>query len=484
MAWKPSQACGLLAAVALVAACAGAAPTPQSTKVTPPPAPALTPTSAPAPRAVIIDTDLGADDLAALAVLLRDPALDVRAITVAGTGLTHCGPGLRTLRNLLADFGTPTVPIGCGREIGGAGAYPFPDEWRMASDAAFGITFAPVPATEAGGEAAAVIAEAIGGSPAPPLVVALGPWTNLADTLAADPALADRISGIHAMGGTLDAPGNVWAGGRALDIRVEFNFAADPPAVAAVLATDVPVTLVPLDATDDVAVTPDFAADLESDHGAAGANLVFELYARSPALAGAGQFLWDQTAALALLAPDVATWEDVRVGVTTTRPDSGGIIRDPAGRPVRAAVAADPPRIRSALLAALRRGAPRAHPFAPVGTLAVTWDGRACAAGSVPVRPGLHEVRLENRTSAPASVTIGGARPPRTWADLVALLPDYDATQAPPDWVIGIAAVSAEANAVGRAYVDVPAGTFGPVCATGELPSLRIIPGAPFDVAP
>jgi hypothetical protein len=38
---------------------------------------------------VIIDADLDQSDIGAILVMLRDPALDVRAITISGTGLVH-----------------------------------------------------------------------------------------------------------------------------------------------------------------------------------------------------------------------------------------------------------------------------------------------------------------------------------------------------------------------------------------------------------
>ena len=87
----------------------------------------------PGGRPILVDTDLGADDLTALAVLLRDPTVDIRAITIPRTGLVHCGPGLRTLRNLLADFGAPAVPLGCGHAGAEPEAYPFPESWREAT---------------------------------------------------------------------------------------------------------------------------------------------------------------------------------------------------------------------------------------------------------------------------------------------------------------------------------------------------------------
>jgi len=487
------RAAALVVPVAFVlAACGSATTSSPGPLLTASPTPAATPSASPAAtpaatpstsrRAVIVDTDLGADDLTALAVLLRDPAIDVRAITVARTGLVHCGPGLQNLRNLLADLGVPETPIGCGRVDAGPEGYAFPDSWRAAADAAYGIGFRPAPATSPGGDAAVVIAAAVATSPAPPLVVALGPWTNVAEALAADPGLAVRIAGIHAMGGTLDAPGNVWAGETPLAIPVEFNFAADPAAVAAVLATTIPVTLVPLDATDDVPVTPAFVAALEADHAAAGADLVVEMYARTPFLAGQGQFLWDQTAAVALLDPTVVTWQEETVGVTAARPDAGRIARDPAGRPIRFATAADPAKVEAALLAALRRGGPRAHPFTLVGQLSVTWDGTVCSTSAAPIGPGLHAVRLVNGTAGPVALLVGGPRPPKTWDDLLAYVADLDPTQPTPDWVVGIASVEAGPGGEARAFADMPAGTFGPFCVTGEGPATSITPGSPFTI--
>src|SRR4051812_41017676 len=56
------------------------------------------------PRPVVITTDMGLDDLLAIYVLLRDPSVDIRAIAIDGTGLVHCGPGVRNLRRILAAF--------------------------------------------------------------------------------------------------------------------------------------------------------------------------------------------------------------------------------------------------------------------------------------------------------------------------------------------------------------------------------------------
>jgi len=97
-----------------VAACGSEVPppaaeaTPTVAKATPTaassPAPQPSASAGSAIRPVVFDTDMGMDDLLALYVILRDPTLDVRAIAIDGTGLIHCGAGIRNLRRILGAF--------------------------------------------------------------------------------------------------------------------------------------------------------------------------------------------------------------------------------------------------------------------------------------------------------------------------------------------------------------------------------------------
>ena len=308
-------------------------------------------------------------DIAAIAILLRDPAVDVRAITISGTGLVHCAGGLRVTRYLLEELREEQIPFACGREDGGPDARPFPDDWRAVADDAYGLEIPSRPQSGLPPDAVTVLLNAVAESPSAPTIVALGPWTNLEDAFAADPALADRIAGIHAMLGTVEAPGNVIVDGRTADDRLEWNAFADPSAVSAVFATDVPIDLIPLDATKDVPVPADLVERLESDHAAAGADLMYELLLRNPARlrADEGQQLWDELAALTLTLPDLVRWEQAAMMAG----DDGRIERADAGRAVRVAVSADRSAVETALLDALRRGGPRTTPFALAGSIEV-----------------------------------------------------------------------------------------------------------------
>ena len=461
-----------LAAVALVAtACATSA-------VTPSPVPSAS-AQAGDPRPVVITTDMGMDDLLAVYMLLRDPAVDVRAITVDGTGLVHCGPGLRNLRRILVAFGRPEIPFACGRDEAGPDGVPFPEEWRATSDNMYGVVLPPVVGTEFPPLGEDLLAEVIGDATSPVTIVALGPWTTLQDMFAAHPEVLGQVSGIHAMGGAIDVAGNMDVAGIAPGDRIEWNIGADPDSVAAVLALDIPVTFVPLDATDDVPVPSDILARLEADHAAAGADIAYETYTRTPYLWSPGNYWWDSAAAALLTDPDLGTWEDTAVSIN----DRGRIARDDAGRPARIAVAADGPRVTDAVLAGLRRGAARPEPFAVPGSLVMRWDGTTCRIdGEPPTAAGLTRIEIHNTSDAGAGLLVAGVREPKTWSDALAWVDDADFSDqdlAIPDWIVEVGSdgVFAEPGMDATAIAELPAGTVGVICATGEWPDFTITDG-------
>jgi inosine-uridine nucleoside N-ribohydrolase len=470
-----------IAALSLLAMLAGGCFASEDSSPTP------APTGEPAPerRPIIIDADQDISDLVAIAVLLRDPEVDVRAIAIDGTGLVHCQGGRRVTQYLLDEFGVPDIPFGCGREDGGPDARPFPDEWRVTADDAYGLDITPRAGSATPRTAVDVIREAVDTSPSAPTIVALGPLTNLEDAFAGDPTLPDRIAGIHAMLGTVDAPGNVFVDGHDGSDPFEWNAFADPSAVEAVFATDVPIVLVPLDATVDVPVPSDLAERLATDHSAAGADFFYELLTRFPArMAGAeGQQLWDELAALTLTSPTLATWGEIMVVVGP----KGELVRDDAaGRSVGYANGADRPAVEAALLEALRRGGPRATPFVLAGTLTGSFDGTTCALSADAAVPGPYELRYTGPEDVPSQLIVVNVHPPKTWADLQAFAAtvDVDAIEATPEWftIAGEASDSGDGVPGPAAGIDVPAGTVGPVCLTGTWPDLVFTPGDPFEV--
>jgi inosine-uridine nucleoside N-ribohydrolase len=333
-----------LAAVLGLCACTAGHPTT--------PAPTATPASS-AHRPVVIDTDMAGDDIIAIATLLTDPTVDLRAIAVDGTGEVHCAPGIANARRLLDAFSRTDVKVGCGRETPGAGGRFFPDDWRQGVDNMLGLNLPPASKPTADTDAVSLIGDAAQAS-APLTIVALGPWTNIADALAADPSLANRIA-IHAMGGAIDVDGNIDYGDTSPSDGVEWNIGVDPAADAAVLASTVPITLVPLDATNDVPVSPAEAHSLDADHSAPGADITYQMIQNNRWMSDGSWYIWDPLAALTVSQPDLVGWSQIALAVKTSGTERGRFVRDEQAHPATVAMSAQAPRVFDALFGALRR---------------------------------------------------------------------------------------------------------------------------------
>lgn len=269
-------------------------PVPQA----PEPDPALVQDGCARPRAgrpVVIDTDPGTDDAVALFLALAAPALDVQAITAVGgnVGLARTVPNACALRGLAGS----EVPVYAGADRPLLGT--FGDAVRVHGlDGLAGVAL-PEGAPPAAGVAADLLRARIRLAPAPLTLVGIGPATNLALALATEPALATRIAEIVLMAGTSGA-GNVGA-------LTEFNAASDPEALAIVLGCGAPVTLVPLDLTGQVRVTPARIATLRAAGGGACLRAACDILDGLPRRRAEGEPLHDPCAVAWLIAPHLFT---------------------------------------------------------------------------------------------------------------------------------------------------------------------------------
>lgn len=193
---------------------------------------------------VVVDTDLAPDDLVALAYLLRSPRVRVLAITVPTTGEVDCPAGVDLAGDLMKAVDVPPVPIACGRAPRGAHGTPFPLQWVLAAVNESGLerdsTDEPDSARAVAEPADRLIIRLAEEHPGL-VVAALGPVTELAAALRRDPDGYARLGGIVAMTGVVEGPSQQ-------DGIGEWNAAADPDALAEVLAGPVPVTVVPNEA--------------------------------------------------------------------------------------------------------------------------------------------------------------------------------------------------------------------------------------------
>ena len=257
------------------------------------------------PLPIIIDCDPGTDDAVAILLALASPEIALHAITVVGGNV-----GIkRTLANALA----LTALAGASVPVHAGAARPLVGEFVSAPRAhgengLAGVVLPPGGAA-APGVAAAVICAHLRAATAPLTLVGIGPATNLALALMAEPDLAANIGQIVLMAGA-------FAGGNVTD-TAEFNAWSDPEALSVLLAAGRPLTLAPLDLTHQALVTPARLARLR----AAGSGEVLRiacdiLAALPPHPTLAGRPLHDPCAVAWAIRPDLFTARPARVSVS------------------------------------------------------------------------------------------------------------------------------------------------------------------------
>ncbi len=277
---------------------------------------------------VLLDYSPTLSDADALLYLASNPAVELLAITLPGTGEADCEPGTRTTRALLTIADNSDVPVGCGRNTPLIGDRDWPEEWRNEVNR-WGAEMLPMVDPQPVRDAEQLLSDTLNAATTPITVVAVGPLTNLGVVLAAHPELAGRIERIVIMGGAVTVPGNVEA-----STAAEWNIYIDPEAARLVLASGVPVTFVPLDATNHLPWTERLLRRLATlDRPAA--RTVHQMATSRPTLDGF--YLWDELAAMTAINPALVTTQSM----TVTIDDDGAIVRDPDGVAVAVAINAD-----------------------------------------------------------------------------------------------------------------------------------------------
>jgi inosine-uridine nucleoside N-ribohydrolase len=304
---------------------------------------------------VIIDTDMAADDWLAILFLLGRSDVDIKAITVTGAGEAHCSAGVQNARNLVALAGRPDIPVACGREKPLVGDHTFPEGWRQAVDNLRGLKL-PENSRESSFESATeMLSRLIQESPRKVHIIVLGPLTNIAKALTDQPALVQNLEMITIMGGAVNVPGNV---GTSSDIEndvAEWNFYVDPLAAGLVFASGVPITLVPLDATNSVPLTMDFFKRLEKDRTTSVAEFVYRVLAAQEENVRSGYYyFWDPLAAAIATEDELGVFQEKRLVVVQEEgPESGRTMESQDGSLIRVAVGADRERFETLFLDAV-----------------------------------------------------------------------------------------------------------------------------------
>ncbi len=291
---------------------------------------------------VIFDNDMAIDDWSALLYLARDPAVELLAVTVAGSGEAHCAPAERNALALLKLEGLDAeVPVSCGDPWPLDGYFVFPVPWQEDMDILSGVKIPDSEQSPDPRHAVELIHDTLQASEEPVVLLATGPMTNIAQWLQRYPQDRAKVSRVVVMGGSLHVPGNILVPGFTdghPNRKAEWNFYVDPLAADILLRSGLPVEMVGLDVTNTVRVTAEFAADFKRRANNPSAHFWDAILDKNDWFIASGEYyLWDVLAALAVTEPETFCGGEptplaVAHGVTDTPWEPGSDRSMPAQR--------------------------------------------------------------------------------------------------------------------------------------------------------
>ncbi len=266
------------------------------------------------PRNIIIDTDPGQDDAVAILLALASPdEINVLGIT-AVAGNVPLALTAKNARIVCELAGKTNVPIyaGCDRPLGrdlvtaehvhgqtGLNGPTLPDPEMQLEDG-HGVDF---------------IIETLRAQPSGTVTLCpLGPLTNIATAFTKAPDIVGKVQEIVLMGGAYFEVGNITP-------TAEFNIYVDPQAADIVFRSGAPITVMSLDVTHKVLVTPkrnDAFRTLNTPVGIAVAQMTdfFERFDKEK-YGSDGAPLHDPCVTAYLIQPDLFTGRHINVEIET-----------------------------------------------------------------------------------------------------------------------------------------------------------------------
>lgn len=202
---------------------------------------------------IILDVDTGVDDALAILTAALSPSIELVGCTTTW-GNVSVDTAARNTAALLEMAGQD-VPVARGAEgplVGETPEFPAHVHGADGQGGHADVSYRPALATDTAAELILRLSHEHAGELQ---LVAVGPLTNLAHALEADPTLPERIREVTIMGGAFLAPGNMTP-------LAEANIHHDPEAAQRVLEASWRCTMVGLDVTMREMLTEDHRAAL------------------------------------------------------------------------------------------------------------------------------------------------------------------------------------------------------------------------------
>jgi len=203
-------------------------------------------------KKVMMDCDVGVDDALALILAFHSPELDVKAVTGVNGNvpLEQVFENIQKVLSLIHPKHKPLIAKGADQPLKGKTIYAHSVHGKD------GLGGAKIDRREGEegwqlfpGHADELITKMARQYPDEMTLIATAPLTNLALAIQKDSEGMGKLKEIVIMGGAVRIRGNITP-------YAEFNIFSDPLAAKIVLESGLPITLVPLDVTHQVSLTP------------------------------------------------------------------------------------------------------------------------------------------------------------------------------------------------------------------------------------
>ena len=301
-----------------------------------------------AQKLVLMDHDGAIDDFLSLILLMTMKEVELIGIVVTPADC-YIEAATNVSRKILDLMGCSNITVARSTV---RGINPFPPDFRR--DCTI-INHFPIlneqnaiatPLSEITGQQ--FIVRQLRNAPEPVTLMVTGPLTTVAEAIAAEPKMTEKIAEIVWMGGALTVGGNVQKG-YALehDGTAEWNVFWDAIAAKQIWDTDIALTLCPLDLTNSVPVTQEFIRTLAKQRKYTISDLVGLCYSLA---IPQDYYCWDILATAYLARPELYKIEEKETDIITAGASQGRTILRSGGKIIKVMTKVDKEEFYSYLL--------------------------------------------------------------------------------------------------------------------------------------
>jgi len=274
---------------------------------------------------LIFSHDGAPDDIATLVYIAKHPSIKLIGV-IQSYGEQHPTQSVDEWQVFLydvIDYDGAAIAVGSEEPVDPS-PNEFPAGWREGADNFWGLD---LPAK--GGDYEAVVGyeliiDLVKNSPGKVTILVTGAQTDVALALQEDASIADNISQIVIMGGAFNVGGNLYESAGYEDNEVaEWNIYVDPLAAKIVFNSGVPLSIVPLDGSDDFVIKPEHYQMIKDIDDPA-LKVLSRLWEQQFIWWGGDFKIWDIVAAAALTNSEHFTWTYDGVDVIAEVGDSHG----------------------------------------------------------------------------------------------------------------------------------------------------------------